>query len=299
MSTLTSANAPSAWMLRLTRRSMPSSEVLRSFFHRFLEVVAVDAVLLHRAVLAVFARVASLLALVAGLRRMPVCLFDLQLAVVCAEVGVVFREVRHVFEAADVVLPFPRLALLVIAGLDEGFQPMFFEVGVVFLALVAGIRNDVLAACPVILLELTQEGDERVSIGSLRPDARPEDEFGVAAVLDVVGGLELAVLHGIFFHAHERRGLVGLREAVVASHFVEIRDVILQPHDIAVELFKRSLERRLPLSRTMDEDDALRRDLLAELATKVLEVAQMNRVPAGNVDVEVGGCFFEEGRELG
>lgn len=241
----------------LAQELLRDDEALRPFFHRLLEMVPVDAVCFHRAVPAVLTGVAGFLAPVAGLRLRLVRSLNVQLASVRAEVGVFVGKVRHVLEATDVVLPFPRLALLVVDGLDEGLHAVIFEVRVVLFALVAGICNDVLAARPVRLLEFAQEGDKGVGVGRLWADARPEDELGVAAVLDVVGGLELAVLHGVFFHAHEGRVLVGLREAVATSHLVEFCDVMFQPYDIAVELFERALERCFPLAGTVDESDAV------------------------------------------
>ena len=134
---------------------------------------------------------------------------------------------------------------------------MGFKVGVVLLAFIACVRDNVLAACPVILLELPQERDERVGVGRLRPDACPEDEFGVAAVLDVVSGLELAVPHGVLLHTHEGRVLVGLCKAVASLHVMELGTVVLEPCNIAFELFEGVLERRLPLPRTVDKDNAV------------------------------------------
>ena len=122
---------------------MPSSEVLRSFFHRFLEVVSVDAVLLHRAAGAVLAGVAGLLALVAALRRLPVRPLCLQPAAVRADVGVLVGEVLHVLRSPDVVLPFPCLAFLVAHGLDERPHAVVLDAGVVLLAFVSCVRDDV------------------------------------------------------------------------------------------------------------------------------------------------------------
>ena len=150
---------PREVFLPLAQEFLRDGEMLRAFFHRLLEVVAVDAVLLQRAILAVFAGVAGLLALVAGLRLRLVRPLRFQLAVVRAEIGVFFREVRHVLEAPDIVLPFARLAFFVVAGLDERVQAVVFEIRVVLLTLIAGIRNNVLAACPVVLLELAQKSE--------------------------------------------------------------------------------------------------------------------------------------------
>lgn len=61
----------------------------------------------------------------------------------------------------------------------------------------------------------------------------------------------------------------------------------------------RSTARTRAEKRIVNEDDAVRHDFLAELAAQTLEVVQVNRVSAGNVDVKVGVCFFEEAWKLG
>ena len=104
-----------------------------------------------------------------------------------AEIGVFFCQVGHVLPAPDVLLPFPGLALLVIAWFDEGTLATGFEIEVVLFAFIACICNNIGVAALQVALHVLQERDECGGIRRLGADCCPGDEFGIRAALDIVG----------------------------------------------------------------------------------------------------------------
>lgn len=102
-----------------------------------------------------------------------------------------------------------------------------------------------------------QEGDERGRVCRLLEYVSPDNELCLTAVLDVVGRLQLAVLHGVLFHTHEGSVCICLGEAVPASAGVQFPIIVLQPPDVFVKHFRQPLQWRFASADAVHEYDAL------------------------------------------
>lgn len=133
-------------------------EMFRALIKRLLAVAAMNAVRLARAVLAAFAGVAGLLADKTSPAFCMTDAADHQLAAFAAQVGIFVRQVLHVLPTPDVMLPFSRLAGLVVVRLDVGRLFMCLEISIIFLVLIASVGDDVRISPAQMLVYLPGRG---------------------------------------------------------------------------------------------------------------------------------------------
>ena len=273
-------------------------EMFYALIKRLLAVVAMNAVRLARAVLAAFAGVAGLLTDKTSPAFCMTDAADHQLAAFATQVGIFVRQVLHVLPTPDVMLPFSRLAGFVVVRLDVGRLFMCLEIGIIFLALIASVGDDVRISPAQMLMHAFQEGDERGRVCRLREYVSPDNELCLTAVLDVVGRLQLAVLHGVLFHTHEGSVCICLGEAVPASAGVQFPMIVLQPPDVFVKRFRQPLQWRFASADAVHEDDALLLLVSGQSAAQLFEMMHLDGFAVPNTDAGIRVHLLQKIRQL-
>lgn len=143
-----------------------------------------------------------------------------------------------------------------------------------------------------------QERDERGRVCRLREYVSPDNELCLTAVLDVVGRLQLAVLHGVLFHTHEGSVCICLGEAVPASAGVQFPMIVLQPPDVFVKRFRQPLQWRFASADAVHEDDALLLLVSGQSAAQLFEMMHLDGFAVPDTDAGIRAHLLQKIRQL-
>ena len=156
-------------------------------------------------------------------------------------IGIRFRVIFHILSAADVCPVFLMLFLLVVRWLDvQIYLRMMMEVVVGFLTLIAGIIDDPLHR--ICTNQFFHERNRGFRIGPISRNIGSNSIFADCGYIHIIARLQLPVAHVVFLHTHKSGLRVCFAVAASGSAYVDFVQIICDPADPFLNLFKHLLD---------------------------------------------------------